>query len=45
VPDVKPILLVVELWGLGDLIIAAQFLRAAGHRQREVVQVSGAGKL
>ncbi|MEY4386709.1 MAG: hypothetical protein RLY20_1992 [Verrucomicrobiota bacterium] len=29
---VKPRLLVVELWGLGDLILATPFLRAAGQR-------------
>jgi len=29
---VKPKLLVVELWGLGDLIIATPFLQAAGQR-------------
>ena len=28
----KPKLLVVELWGLGDLIIATPFLRAASER-------------
>jgi ADP-heptose:LPS heptosyltransferase len=28
-PAVKPTLLVVELWGLGDLVIATPFLRAA----------------
>ena len=31
-PAVKPKLLVVELWGLGDLIIATPFLQAAGQR-------------
>ena len=31
-PVVKPKLLVVELWGLGDLIIGAPFLQAAGRR-------------
>jgi ADP-heptose:LPS heptosyltransferase len=31
-PQVKPKLLVVELWGLGDLIIATPFLRAASER-------------
>lgn len=29
---VKPKLLVVELWGLGDLVIATPFLRAAAER-------------
>ena len=28
----KPKLLVVELWGLGDLIIATPFLQAASQR-------------
>lgn len=31
-PAVKPKLLVVELWGLGDLIIATPFLQAASQR-------------
>ncbi len=31
-PGVKPKLLVVELWGLGDLIIATPFLQAASQR-------------
>lgn len=30
--DVKPKLLVVELWGLGDLVIATPFLKAASER-------------
>ena len=28
----KPKLLIVELWGLGDLVIATPLLRAAGER-------------
>jgi ADP-heptose:LPS heptosyltransferase len=28
----KPRLLVLELWGLGDLVIATPFLRAAAER-------------
>ena len=32
VPALKPKLLIVELWGLGDLAIATPFLRAAGER-------------
>ena len=32
VPAVKPKLLVIELWGLGDLIIATPFLQAASQR-------------
>jgi len=31
---VKPKLLVIELWGLGDLVIATPFLRAASQRYR-----------
>jgi len=31
-PAVKPKLLVVELWGLGDLVIATPFLQAASQR-------------
>lgn len=31
-PPVKPKLLVIELWGLGDLVIATPFLRAASER-------------
>ena len=31
-PVVKPKLLVVELWGLGDLVIATPFLQAASQR-------------
>ena len=31
-PAVKPKLLVVELWGLGDLVIATPFLQAASRR-------------
>ena len=30
--DIKPKLLVVELWGMGDLVIASPFLRAASKR-------------
>jgi heptosyltransferase-2 len=33
-PAVKPKLLVVELWGVGDLAIATPFLRAAAERYR-----------
>jgi heptosyltransferase-2 len=31
-PAVKPKLLIVELWGLGDLVIATPFLRAAAEK-------------
>jgi hypothetical protein len=31
-PAVKPKLLVIELWGLGDLLIATPFLEAASQR-------------
>jgi len=31
-PSVKPKLLVLELWGLGDLVIATPFLRAAAEK-------------
>jgi len=31
-PNLKPKLLIVELWGLGDLVIATPFLRAATER-------------
>ena len=31
-PVLKPKLLIVELWGLGDLVIATPFLRAAAER-------------
>jgi heptosyltransferase-2 len=31
-PGVKPKLLIVELWGLGDLVIATPFLRAAAEK-------------
>jgi len=31
-PAVKPKLLIVELWGLGDLVIATTFLRAAAEK-------------
>jgi heptosyltransferase-2 len=31
-PALKPKLLIVELWGLGDLVIATPFLRAAAER-------------
>lgn len=31
-PAVKPRLLIVELWGLGDLVIATPFIRAAAQR-------------
>jgi len=31
-PGVKPKLLIIELWGLGDLVIATPFLRAAAEK-------------
>lgn len=36
-PAAKPRLLVVELWGLGDLVIATPFLRAAAERYEVTV--------
>lgn len=31
-PALKPKLLIVELWGLGDLVIATPFLRAVSEQ-------------
>ena len=31
-PQAKPTLLVIELWGMGDLVIATPFLQAASRK-------------
>src|SRR5438270_12922444 len=36
-PPLKPRLLVIELWGLGDLVIATPFLRAAAQKYEVTV--------